>query len=44
MKGPKKLGKYQYCEACDSTLKIGHLFGPNGDQQDFDRKESKLTL
>ena len=25
MKGPKKLGKYEYCEACDSTLKIGHL-------------------
>ena len=44
MKGPKKLGKYEYCEVCESTLKIGHLFGPNGDQQDFYRKGSKLTL
>ena len=44
MKGTKKLGENEDWEACESTLQIGHLFGPNGDQQDFYRKGSKLTL
>ena len=30
MKNTKKLGEYEDCEACDSTLQICHLFGRNG--------------
>ena len=30
MKSTKKLGECEDCEACDSTLHIGHLFGPEG--------------
>ena len=30
--------------AFDSSLQIGHAFGPNGVQRDFYRKGSKLTL
>ena len=26
----QKLGEREDCEACDSTLHIGHLFGPDG--------------
>ena len=44
MKGTKKLGENEEWEACDSTLQIGHLFGRNGDQRDFYRKASNLTL
>ena len=40
----QKLGECEDREACDSTLHIGHLFGPNGVQRDFCRKGSKLTL
>ena len=29
-KQKKKLGECQDGEACDSTLQIGHLFGPDG--------------
>ena len=44
MKGIKKPSEYEDREACDSTLQYGHLFGHNGDQRDFYRKGSKLTL
>ena len=37
-----RFGEYE--GACDSTLQIGHLFGPNKDQRDFYRKGFKLTL
>ena len=43
-KQKKKLGECQDGEACDSTLQIGHLFGPDGVQRHFYRKGSKLTL
>ena len=39
----QKLGECEDWEACDSTLHIGHLFGPNGVQWDFCRKGSKLS-
>ena len=44
MKSTKKLGECEDCEACDSTLHIGHLFGPDGIERHFYRKGSKLTL
>ena len=44
MKGIKKPSEYEDREACDSTLQYGHLFGHKGDQRDFYRKGSKLTL
>ena len=44
MKGTKKLSENEDIEACESSLQISHLFGPNGDQQDFYRKGSKLAL
>ena len=44
MKSTKPLGENKDWEAFDSTLQIGHAFGPNGDQRDFYRKGSKLTL
>ena len=40
----QKLGECEDREAFDSTLHIGHLFGPNGVQGDYCRKGSKLTL
>ena len=42
MKSTKKLGECEDYEACDSTLQTGLLFGPNGVQQHFYRKGSKL--
>ena len=44
MKSTKKLGEYEYSVACDSTLQIGHFFGPNGVLRDYYRKGSELTL
>ena len=44
MKSTKKLGECEDNEACDSTLQTGHVFGPNGVQQHFYRKGSKMTL
>ena len=44
MKSTKKLGECEDYEACDSTLQTGHVFGPNGVQQHFYRKGSKMTL
>ena len=44
MKDIKKLSEYEDCEACDSTLQYGNLFGRDGDQRDFYRKGFKLTL
>ena len=44
MKGINKLGENEDLEACESNLEIGHLFGRNGLQRDFYRKDSKLTL
>ena len=43
-KAQKKLGERKDWEACDSTLHIGHLFGPDGVLRHFYRKGSKLTL
>ena len=43
-KAPKKLGECEDYEACDSTLQTGHDFGPNGVQEHFYRKGSKMTL
>ena len=40
----KKLAECEDYEACDSTLQTGHVFGPNGVQQHFYRKGSKMTL
>ena len=44
MKSTKKQGECEDCEACDSTLHIGHLFGPDGVERHFYCKGSKLTL
>ena len=44
MKITKKLGENEDWEACDSTLQIRNLFEQNGDQRDFYRKASKLTI
>ena len=44
MTATKKLGEYEDWEACDSTLQLGHPFGRIGDQEDFYRKGSKLSL
>ena len=44
MKGTGELGEFEDWKACDTTLHIGHLFGPNVYQGDFNRKGSKLTL
>ena len=44
MKGTGELGKFEDWKACYSTLHIGHLFGPNVDQEDFYRNGSKSTL
>ena len=44
MKSTKPLGENKDWGAFDSTLQIGHAFGPNGVQRDFYRKGSKLTL
>ena len=44
MKSTKKLGECEDYEACDSTLQTGHDFGPNGVQEHFYRKGSKMTL
>ena len=44
MTATKKLGEYEDWEACDSALQLGHPFGPIGDQEDFYRKGSKLSL
>ena len=44
MTATKKLGEYEDREACESTLQIGHLFGPIADQEDFYREGSKLSL
>ena len=35
MKGIKKLSEYEDCEACDSTLQYGNLFGRNGESARF---------
>ena len=43
MKRTEELGEFEDWKACDSTLHIGHLFGPNVDQRDFYLKSLKVT-